>query len=299
MERLPDELLMAYADGALDEAEMQRVAAILEANPAEQARLSPYVVTRDVLAGMFCEALTSPVPDRLIGTVLSTPVGTQASQTSQSREGQIGSRALGPSLMDRIRDLLLPEFPNFASAAALAATVAVIAGAGWLAGHASLPATSPQGLGSDGVVALDGDTVFASGALRTALDTIPSNNPYEQGLVKVTPVLTFRDEDDRICRQYTLTRAAKAAYAGYACRTPDGRWSVAFHAAEPADLAAKSASSESNASVKSSEGEFAPAGAPEFAALEGAIDRSIQGDALSGKDEAKLIADGWNDKGKP
>jgi hypothetical protein len=282
LERLPEEVLMAYADGALDEAETRRVEAILAADPAEQARLSPYVVTRDVLAGMFCEALTSPVPDRLIGTVLSTPVGIRA-QAVQSA---------GPSFMSRIRELLFPETPGFASAFALGAAVFLIAGAGWLAGHASLPATSPQS-----VIALDGDAVYADGALRAALDTTPSSSAFEQGLFKVTPVLTFRDDGDHLCRQYALARAGGAPYAGYACRTQDGRWSIAFHALTPHGPANHKAHANSGAGQSQDNG-FTPAGAPELAALEGAIDRSIKGDALSGADEALLISNGWNDKGQ-
>jgi len=286
LEKLPEEVLMAYADGALDPAEMRRIEAILAANPAERARLSPYVVTRDVLAGMFGEALTLPVPDRLISTVLTTPVATRPSD----------ARAAGPSFVDRLRDryrdLLFPRAPSFASAFALGATVFVIAGAGWLAGRASLPATSPQE-----IIAVDGDAMYAAGALRAALDATPSNRAYEQGLFKVTPVLTFRDEGDHICRQYELTRAGGAPYAGYACRTHDRRWRVAFHAMTPHGPAAQSADAQSGAK-DSQDGGFTPAGAPEFAALEGAIDRSIKGDPLSGAQEAQLIANEWNGEGQ-
>lgn len=282
MERLPEEVLMAYADGALDEAEMRRVEAILATDPAEQARLSPYVVTRDVLAGMFCEALTSPVPDRLIGTVLSTPVGIRAQ----------GVQSAGPSFMSRVRELLFPDTPSFASAFALGTAVFLIAGAGWLAGHASLPATSPQS-----VIALDGDAVYADGALRVALDTTPSDSAFEQGLFKVTPVLTFRDDGDHLCRQYAVARAGSAPYVGYACRTQDGRWSIAFHAMTPQGSADHKAQANNDATQSQDDG-FTPAGAPEFTALEGAIDRSIKGDALSGADEALLISNGWNDKGQ-
>lgn len=282
MERLPEEVLMAYADGALDEAEMRRVEAILATDPAEQARLSPYVVTRDVLAGMFCEALTSPVPDRLIGTVLSTPVGIRAQ----------GVQSAGPSFMSRVRELLFPDTPSFASAFALGTAVFLIAGAGWLAGHASLPATSPQS-----VIALDGDAVYADGALRVALDTTPSDSAFEQGLFRVTPVLTFRDDGDHLCRQYAVARAGSAPYVGYACRTQDGRWSIAFHAMTPQGSADHKAQANNDATQSQDDG-FTPAGAPEFTALEGAIDRSIKGDALSGADEALLISNGWNDKGQ-
>lgn len=282
MEKLPEEVLMAYADGALDEAEMRRVEAVLAADPAEQARLSPYEVTRDVLAGMFCEALTSPVPDRLISTVLSTPVGIRAH----------GAQSAGPSFMSRVREFLFPETPSFASAFALGAAVFLIAGAGWLAGHASLPATSPQS-----VIALDGDAMYADGALRAALDTTPSSSAFEQGLFKVTPVLTFRDEGDHLCRQYALARAGSAPYAGYACRTQDGRWGIAFHAVTPHAPANHKAQTGNGAKQSQDDG-FTPAGAPEFAALEGAIDRSIKGDALSGADEALLISNGWNEKGQ-
>jgi len=194
--------------------------------------------------------------------------------------------------MSRVRELLFPDTPSFASAFALGTAVFLIAGAGWLAGHASLPATSPQS-----VIALDGDAVYADGALRVALDTTPSASAFEQGLFKVTPVLTFRDDGDHLCRQYALARAGSAPYAGYACRTQDGRWSIAFHAMTPQGPVDHKAQA-NNGATQSQDGGFTPAGAPEFAALEGAIDRSIKGDALSGADEALLISNGWNDKGQ-
>lgn len=273
---------MAFADGALDETEMRRVAAILSADPSERARLSPYEITRDALADMFSEALTSPVPDRLIDTVLTSPVGTNATT----------SRPQHQSFFGRMRELLLPEVPSFASAAALACVVLVIAGAGWLTGHASLPATSPQS-----VLTADGDAMFATGVLAAALDTTPSRTTLVRDGVSVMPVLSFHNEADAVCRQYTLSRADGGHFAGFGCRAPDGRWGISFHAAAPPSgdtVAVNSGDTNSVATEHTNQNEYTPAGVPEFAALEGAIDRSIKGDVLSAGDEAHLISNGWN-----
>ncbi|MEQ1716743.1 MAG: hypothetical protein ABL907_12280 [Hyphomicrobium sp.] len=272
MEKIPDETLMAYADGALDDSECRKVEAMLAANPAQHARLAPYVVTRSALPEIFSEALTSKVPDRLVTTIMTTPIGTRAPARATRSANTTQS---GSSFAARLRDLLFPAMPSFSSALALCSTVAVIAGAGWLAGHATRPAD-----GSLAAISVEDETLYAAGPLRVALETAASNAAIEEGALIATPALTFMSQDGRVCRQYDLVRAGKDKRSGFACRSGNGRWQIAFHA--PAPPAATG-----EASVNR------PAGSETFEALEGAVDKTIKGDIFTAKDEASLLANGW------
>lgn len=268
MARLPEEDLMAYVDGALDAEAARRVEAILAADPAERDRLRPYQITRQELARCIDAALAGPIPDRLIDTVLSAPLG-----PPRSAGVMAGWTAA-------LRDLLFPAVPTFASGLALAASVAAIAGAGWTAASVLRAPVGGAQSGQELVAVVD-DALFASGALQAALDTTASGASFEAGLVKVTPALTFRDKDGRICRQYTVAPAGRDALAGYACRTSAKRWSVAFHAAAPKGAAADGT------------GTYRPAGDAYFPALEAAIDKSIAGNTLSPAEEKALLSGGW------
>lgn len=266
---------MAYADGVLDAQERARVDAILAADPAQRQRLEPFVLTRHALPSFFSEALTSAVPDRLVNTVLAAPIGTRASAEVRGTRRE--------PFFTRLRTALFPELPAFAGAFALAACVAAIAGTGFIAGRVAEPGGGMQ------TAALD-DEAIAAGALNTALDTAVSNEVVERGLVRVTPVMTFRDTAGRYCRQYTMLRAGKDEYAGFACRRGDGRWNVAFHApVEPAAGGASNAGEPKKADPNS----FQPAGDNRGHALQQAIDKAVSGNVLNSNDETRLIADGW------
>lgn len=264
---------MAYVDGALDANATARVEAALAADPAERERLRPYEITRNELARCLDAALDGPVPDRLIDTILNAPM-------AAPRRARVE-----PAWSDRLRNLLFPAVPGFASGMALAASVLAIAGAGWLAGSVMRAPAGGQAE-SGAVIAVVDDALYASGALQAALDTTASGASFEAGLVKVTPSLTFRTKDGQICRQYTVAPAGRDALAGYACRTNFKRWSVAFHAAAPKGGSAAEG------------GEYRPAGDTYFAALEAAIDKTIDGTTLKPSEEEALIVGGWSDPAK-
>jgi hypothetical protein len=266
--RLSEETLMALADGALSDPARAEAEAILAADPSQLERLTPYLVTRGTLCEIFSEALTSPVPDRLVKTILTTPIGTGPRTEPVVRRG----------FAAQLRDLLFPEVPSFASAFALCSSVLMIAGAGWLAGLASRPAASPQS-----AIVLDGDTLYADGPLRLALETSPSKQATSNGTLSATPVLTFLSQDGRVCRQYDLARLDTNKLSGFACRAADGRWQIAFHAPAPQTAAGTVAADK-----------YGPAGEGEsFEALEGAIDKTIKGETLDAKAEAGIMANGW------
>lgn len=66
---LPDELIMAYADGELGEELACRVRDAVRSDDIIRQKHDVYRNTREVLAKSFGAVLTEPVPDRLKQTV--------------------------------------------------------------------------------------------------------------------------------------------------------------------------------------------------------------------------------------
>lgn len=74
---IPDETLMAFADGTLPEAEADRIAAALDADPDLAERVALLADGRRIAAGAFREVLDEPVPARLLAaatTAAAMPV---------------------------------------------------------------------------------------------------------------------------------------------------------------------------------------------------------------------------------
>ena len=119
MQNMSDEMLMAYADDALSNAERRQVEAAIAVNPQLRRRLEPFVVTRSTLPEVFSEALTSPLPGRLLKTVMTAPMPKPTARASEQVAG---------SVLARVRAFLIPEVPSFGNAVALAAIVVAFAG---------------------------------------------------------------------------------------------------------------------------------------------------------------------------
>lgn len=275
---------MAYADGALDASERAIIDSIIAANPELQRRLEPYVVTRTALQRIISEALTSPVPDRLVSTVMTAPIGNGSALQKQAPRAE--------PFFTRLRAALFPELPAFAGAMALAASVAAIAGLGFTGARLmqSMGSTAPS-------LAVNDGEAIATGLLRTALETTPSMQDLQQGSIRVRPVQTFRDVAGNICRQYTMARTGIDEMSGFACRKTNGSWSIAFHA--PSSLAG-GASVSSSASPPQDEGTFRPV-AGEDQPAETAVDLAVakvkvRNGLVEKKEEARLIAEGWPQK---
>jgi hypothetical protein len=72
--KLPDEMLMAYADGELDAAERGRVEAAVAADPELARRVAAHKALRTTLAASYSKVLEEPVPERLATLLRTAPV---------------------------------------------------------------------------------------------------------------------------------------------------------------------------------------------------------------------------------
>lgn len=270
MMQVPDELLMAYADGELTVDEQNELELLLRQDPALRARLEPFVETRMRLSYAFDQVLHDPVPDRLVATIAMA--GARPRQSAQ---------AAAPTLAERIRDavngVLTATFPNgfTPNAAAAVASLLLVGGVtGWIAARS---------VGPSGMVAVTEDRIIASGALAQALETLPSALPTVSNArdeARATPVLTFKSHSDGVCREYRVsTPASTPDYAGLACRGTDGTWRIALHT-ETRKLVAGA-------------GAYQTATAENVAAVDALTESLITGEAFGREEEAALLANGW------
>ncbi len=124
--------------------------------------------------------------------------------------------------------------------------------------------------------------LVASGVLARALEATPSETAYTADQATVVPVLSFATEANGVCREYRIMRTdAGPDYAGLACRTPEGTWSVALHLGT-----AKSAPANPDKPHQTASGHAVP----EIEALTATL---ISGDAFGPEDEAKQIQNAW------
>jgi hypothetical protein len=202
MVHVPDELIMAYADGQVSAEEKAWLESILAVDPAVRARLEPFLATGPGQFSAFDAILDAPIPDRLIDTIRGTKPAAKAFSSSTR-----------PGLFDRL-------FPNgFGLTPALGYAAALVVGVG--IGSALLTAPS----GEEPLLVADRDGFIASGRLQTTLERVPSG---DSKLVKegdIRPLLTVRDGDGRICRQYEIVGRKKGPQ-GLACREGDGDWRI-------------------------------------------------------------------------
>lgn len=254
MVHVPDELIMAYADGQVSAEEKAWLESILAVDPAIRARLEPFLATGPGRLTAFDAVLDAPIPDRLIDTIRGTKPPVRASASART------------GLFDRL-------FPNgFGLTPALGYAAALLAGIG--IGSAILTAPSAE----QPLMVADRDGFIASGRLQSALERVPSgdNKLVKEGDIR--PLLTVRDGDGRICRQYEIVGRKKGPQ-GLACREGDGDWRITVLTGGEAAASALNAS-QSDGNV-----------------LDGMVGTAVKNlpghSELTGAEELFLIERGW------
>jgi hypothetical protein len=230
---IDDETLMAFADGELSSARRKEVEHALTQDESLRQRLDAHLRLKQRLSSAFAGALEEPVPERLRAAARGESRRSDVVQLSERRAQAWSFREWG----------------------AMAASVA----AGLVLGVGVMNTNAPS------IVVTD-DGVMARGALARALETQLAAD--EPGAARIG--ITFRTEDGRYCRTFSLVESATA---GLACRDQD-EWSVAMTAAH------------------ASGGEVRMAAAPpEILAV---VDAMIIGEPLDAAAEARARDAGWN-----
>ena len=285
---IPDEVLMAYADGELNDAEhaaeRAQVEAAIKADAEVARRVEQHRALRARLNASFDRVLDEPVPDRLIAAIRRgpsagtsdngsrSPLGTEARPSADSAESE-------PRRAASISDLSTARAAKAAAAAgaaksraqwswpqwgAMAASLVV----GAIIGHVALksPELSP-------IVARDGHLV-AQANLADALSnqlasTQSANAPVQIGT-------SFKAKDGAYCRTFVLHGGE--AVGGLACRAGK-EWNVNTLARAEA--------------AHGADGGYRPAGSEMPAAVRSAVEAQIVGDPLDSSGEAQAKNNGW------
>lgn len=187
-----DEILMAYADGELDEATRRAVEQAMRHDPSLAARVRRHQALRRDVYGAFAPVLEEVVPQRLHAAVRSPKV----------------------VHLDTIRAARLPPPPpprrwSWPEWGAMAATLVLGVGAG---------ALGMKALQQESHVMLVNGVLSARGVLDTALTQQLASAGPRQAPVRVG--LSFMSRQGNYCRTFLLAKAA-----GLACRSGAG-WSV-------------------------------------------------------------------------
>lgn len=277
MVTIPDEMLMAYADGELTEAEHQAMEQLLGQDAGLRNRLEPFLDTRLRLSYAFEHMLHEPVPDRLIATIAAAGVKPAPAATPEPAAPRWHAR-----LRDALAEAFAATFPNGVTplVAASAAVLVLCAGSlGWIGARVFAPS---------GLIEVTDAGLVAGGSLAHALEALPSGASTAAGSAggTVTPVLSFRSRGDGFCREYRIAGGASAPdFAGLACRDADGAWRLALHTETPKSQAGH--------------GPYQTATSANVPAIDALTETLIAGDAFGRDDEAALLAGDWQPPASP
>ncbi len=280
MDALPvdDEILMAYADGALNDETRARVETVLQRDPESLRRVEIFRATGTPLSQLFRKPMLEPVPSHLTEFVLN--YGKEGAAPAKAKRAGPSLARLMPQADWRklkrwvaLENLTRPVIWQLAAASAAALVIG--AGAGWMLHGGSSD-------DSVGLAAFTKGQVFATGALQQVLETVPSgqeariDGKRRDGTV-MRASLTFKSKGGNFCREYEVAEAHAGKFAGLACREADGKWALKVHVAE--------------ASAR-----FGPNAIPADStreALDKIVDGMMEGIALGKGEEEAVMSKGW------
>jgi hypothetical protein len=190
--KFSNEILMAYADGELDEPQRSAVEAAVRGDPALAAIVEGHRALRADVFAAFAGVLDEPVPPQLHAAAAPKVLSLDAARNARARAT---TAAPGPAAAPR------SAWPRWG---ALAATlvVGVLAGSLWFDGSAA----------NSGFVSADaGGRLVARGQLAGALSRQLASDPAPNSPVRIG--LSFATRDGGYCRSFSV-----GASAGLACR---------------------------------------------------------------------------------
>lgn len=295
MNTIPDELLMAYADGELNDAEHSaeraQVEAAIKAYPDIAARIEKHRALRRRLNATFDRVLDEPVPSKLIHAVRATPHAARASAGSQSADGNLAdapsaarasadqrrdvSFAAQPSPNATVSDLSAARAEKAASAAAanrpsrwslpqwaaIAASVVI----GVLIGHFALTS------GNVDPIASSNGKLVAQAGLADALSSQLASTQEATASIQIGT--SFKNKSGNYCRTFVIQNGN--ATGGLACR--DGNdWTI-----------------DTLARAENTQGDYRQAGSEMPQAIRAEVENQIVGDPLDSSGEANAKANHW------
>lgn len=248
-----DDELSAFLDGELSAALTEDLLDALERDEALGLRLAELTEANAAASAAFDAPLNEPIPDRL-RAILEGPAAQPEPDSNVVSLAQSAQARRAPAWAD----WRLP----------MAASVALVVGglAGAQLSRAPAGATIAQ---------IEAAVIAPANPLHRVLSESASATAVTlAGGAVARPVLSFRDRQGRLCREFEMA-AARATAVGIACRAGDDwRVELLVPAADRPDSAAG----------------YVQASGYNEAAVEAVLSRLGAGEALSAEDEAAALA---------
>jgi hypothetical protein len=202
---LTDEILMAFADGELEEPVAAAVARVMAQDPAVARRVVEFQQSRRLTRSVYASNLAPDVPAELRAAI-------SAQIEAYEAAGKAGER---PEPLETKRLSARRAYPMKMALAASFAAVAVAAG--YFAGWQSQPEAGR-------FAHLEDPLVFRE------LSRLESGREAELPVGRLRVISTYRLQDGSLCREFRLQSTSTATDA-VACRTDE--WNVTLALAEP------------------------------------------------------------------
>ncbi|WP_104666641.1 anti-sigma factor family protein [Ensifer adhaerens] len=217
-----DEILMAFADGELDEETTRRVEAALETDDDVMARVAMFMETRAAASEALKPVLDEPVPDELVAKVRAMAAASGAARAADA------PTAAGDNVVAFRRPADQPASPRGGPSRllmAMAASLLVVVGG---AGGYLLRGGGLADAGSVHVAGTVGP------ALSAILDQAASGEDVAVGEGKGTVrlVSAFELGSGQLCREYELTQPGEPGLVSVACRRANV-WQTRLAVARP------------------------------------------------------------------
>jgi hypothetical protein len=254
-----DAQLLAFLDGHIaDEALLDAIEAAINADPALAARVEALAAGDDagaMVRDAFAPVLDAPVPERFAQIVAPAPA-------SATLVDFTTARAVKPVLPTPANDTGSAwRWPQFG---AMAASLAL----GVMIGGPLLTGGGTDAAAEGALVLAAAEGPVPPSAVAAMLDSAPSGQTVDlASLGTGEVVLTFRNTDGALCRQFMLERSGATSDA-LACAGADGGWQVEAFGRRAAPV-----------------GEMKLAGGDAAPGVVAAVDALIGSDALIGADE--------------
>lgn len=280
MGNLTDELLMAYADGELDDEKSKKVEGMLARDQASRERLAVFQSTGRGLSDLYDKPMREPVPSHLIEFVKRSGAASGRASTraipARRKTGFSRLFGVGEGLVGR---LVFNPF-SFSLAAAMAVAALIIVGSNKQ--FTGLQIDEPEAKLSN--VAMSAGGVLTNGAAHSVLETGLSGIPValtssSNSGRSLKSVFSFKDHDGRYCRQYEVWSEAVKSHVGVGCRNHKGHWQILIHVP--------------NKGGGGSTSDYQTASGGQEARVEEMVDNLIDSDVLDLEREAALISNSW------
>lgn len=198
---IPDETLMAYADGELDAAARAEVESAMREDPQIEKRVAAHRALRRQVQAAYSAELSEDVPERLVAAVRGAE--SARSKVVRLQDARTAVRRGAPHVR--------PPQPLWRSAGTIAASLIAGVGLGFFMwGHTDSP-----------LVRSGGGALVARGQLAQALSNQLAAEQSRSSAVQIG--VSFRAKSGDYCRTFALS--GPVSPSGLACRH-GGEWQV-------------------------------------------------------------------------